>query len=339
MSLQAVGTQRKVIWAIDPFETLAKPNPVEIDNLKTWLAEVPSELILVHVYHSLAAISRSGKPGRLAIQEEAALKQEVLQYVGSLNLGEALPAQLDPAIVPNWHGSTGSSVDALVAFAREVGADAIVVTSQGASGLKRLALGSFTETLLLRSPVPVRVFGHGREVIPSGGIDRPRVLVPVDFSPPSKQVFQAVAAAAAARGAEVTLLHLIPRPAVLSVDPGLFGTGVPFPMDEYMQAQEECAKEWADQVVSNTQSPLPPTRIVIRQCPGAIAETILAVARDLGSTEIAMATSSGALAAVLLGGVARKVVRDAEIPVQVYGPHWMTPEVSKPKRRSHEVDA
>lgn len=48
--------------------------------------------------------------------------------------------------------------DSVADYAREHGVDLIAVSTHGRSGFKRLALGSVTEELLRKSPVPVLVF-------------------------------------------------------------------------------------------------------------------------------------------------------------------------------------
>ncbi len=50
-----------------------------------------------------------------------------------------------------------SPAEALLAHAREIGADLIVTTTHGRSGLSHLMLGSVTERLLRMAPIPVLV--------------------------------------------------------------------------------------------------------------------------------------------------------------------------------------
>jgi nucleotide-binding universal stress UspA family protein len=52
----------------------------------------------------------------------------------------------------------GGAIDGLLALVRERGIDLIVMSSQGRSGLTRILLGSVTEELARRSPVPVLIW-------------------------------------------------------------------------------------------------------------------------------------------------------------------------------------
>jgi nucleotide-binding universal stress UspA family protein len=47
--------------------------------------------------------------------------------------------------------------DAIVAFARDVGTDLVVMSSHGRSGLRRLVLGSVAETVARAAPCPVLI--------------------------------------------------------------------------------------------------------------------------------------------------------------------------------------
>jgi nucleotide-binding universal stress UspA family protein len=52
---------------------------------------------------------------------------------------------------------TGVPVEALLAAAKDVGADLVVVGARGTGGITRLLLGSVAEGILKRSPVPTLV--------------------------------------------------------------------------------------------------------------------------------------------------------------------------------------
>lgn len=52
----------------------------------------------------------------------------------------------------------GSPVDGIVKLAQKVGADLIVISSQGRTGLSRILLGSVAEEMARVSPVPVLIW-------------------------------------------------------------------------------------------------------------------------------------------------------------------------------------
>lgn len=52
----------------------------------------------------------------------------------------------------------GNAVDGIITLAREVGADLIVISSQGRTGLARVFLGSVAEEMARVSPIPVLIW-------------------------------------------------------------------------------------------------------------------------------------------------------------------------------------
>jgi nucleotide-binding universal stress UspA family protein len=52
----------------------------------------------------------------------------------------------------------GDAVEGIVALARDLGADLIVISSQGRTGLARMLLGSVAEEMARNSPIPVLIW-------------------------------------------------------------------------------------------------------------------------------------------------------------------------------------
>lgn len=52
----------------------------------------------------------------------------------------------------------GDAVDGIVAIARSIGADLVVISSQGRTGLARMILGSVAERMARSSPIPVLIW-------------------------------------------------------------------------------------------------------------------------------------------------------------------------------------
>lgn len=101
----------------------------------------------------------------------------------------------------------GDPVREILNAAVAVGADVIVMGTHGRTGLQRLLLGSVTERVVRRSPVPVLTVSlHGRT-----NAQRPfrlaTVLCAVDLSEPSEHAVQYAAFIAAAAGARLVLAH------------------------------------------------------------------------------------------------------------------------------------
>lgn len=54
----------------------------------------------------------------------------------------------------------GEPVEGIVAVAKTIGADVIVISSQGRTGLARMILGSVAEEMARVSPIPVLIWKH-----------------------------------------------------------------------------------------------------------------------------------------------------------------------------------
>lgn len=111
----------------------------------------------------------------------------------------------------------GRPAERIVMLARELGADLIILSSHGESGLGPWNLGSTAERVLALAPCSVLVAPadpvHGRNV------PAQRIMVPLDGSLRTECVLPAVAQLARHHGAEVVLVHVVAEPkptAVLS---------------------------------------------------------------------------------------------------------------------------
>lgn len=101
-------------------------------------------------------------------------------------------------------------VEAILDRASTLGVNLVVMGTHGASGFRRLVLGSVTEKVLRRAAVPVLTVpprAHDTEAAVFG-----RVLVAVDFSPCSLKAVDAAAAMARDAGGQLTLLHVVEWP-------------------------------------------------------------------------------------------------------------------------------
>ena len=104
---------------------------------------------------------------------------------------------------------SGFADTALVEAASDSVADLLVVGTHGRTGIKRLFLGSIAERVARLASMPVLIARPGGNS--AGGFRK--ILVPVDFSEPSRRALEA-ALALAADGAQVDVLHCWNLPAL-----------------------------------------------------------------------------------------------------------------------------
>lgn len=201
-----------------------------------------------------------------------------------------------------WYGDTDQAI--ANAVSREQ-ADLVVMSTHGRSGLNRLRFGSVAEGVVRRAAAPALLV---RDIVTwdRGRIDR--ILVPLDWSPPSEGVLPIVSCLAGPLDFEVQLLHVIDSvrsfPGSAAAEGGAY----------YQEAQAYLAEVAA---------PLEARGIrvsrTVRQ--GFPAEVIAAVTVETNSGLVAMSTHGrSGLGRLFLGSVAERVLRSVSVPVLLWKP-------------------
>ena len=132
-----------------------------------------------------------------------------------------------------------------------------------------------------------------------------RILIPTDFSPPSRESADFALALAALTGAEPILLHVIARRANRhGINP-----------DELLEIATGEVVRWKERLRPIFPNLVNEARVLAAETP---AEGILSFAKERGCDLIVMSTTGvSAVRAILLGSNARKVVRSSTCPVLV----------------------
>jgi nucleotide-binding universal stress UspA family protein len=204
----------------------------------------------------------------------------------------------------------GAAASTILEYAREVGADLIVLGSHGWAGFDRLILGSTAEHVLHRADCPVLTVP--RRADEPGSADRftvTDVLCAVDFSEESLQALACGLRLAQEHAARVTVLHVIQMP---SVDP-LFGEAS-LPLREDLAFRTARAAERLSMVTLAAARNWCEVRTLVRH--GRPAAVILSEA-DAGNTDLIVMGSQGrhGVGLSLFGSTTQTVVRRATCPV------------------------
>jgi nucleotide-binding universal stress UspA family protein len=227
---------------------------------------------------------------------------------------------------------TGKPGGALTRYAREIGADLVVMATHGRGGVRRAWLGSVADHLIRTLRIPVLlVRPREGQPAPEPRLGEGQILVPLDGSRLAEQVLDSAAALARLWDAEVTLLQVI-RPILPPADLTL---PVPSSYDEDLTAlSRRQAQDYLDDLVEQLRDR------GLRAAGAAVvgwhaADTILEVAHPERVAAVAIATQGrGGIRRLALGSVADKVVRGAEVPVLVYNPASRGAAKRSPRRRS-----
>jgi nucleotide-binding universal stress UspA family protein len=213
----------------------------------------------------------------------------------------------------------GPAAAVILDAAREEAATMIAMTTHGRGGLARWVMGSVAEKVARASDVPVLLVRSFRET-PQGEIEPEaqelpfrKILVPVDGSPTSIAVVDAVEEFARLFGSEVLVLHVWPiNLAPVYVAPGLpvFSTdpaGIfPIPTPE----KDEMTAPSAERL---RRAGLQVTRITAS---GDAASEILDQCQTRGADLVALGTHGrSGVSRWVLGSVAERVLRHARTPI------------------------
>lgn len=111
-------------------------------------AGLPSEMVLVNVQEPATVYEM------VTLHDEAAL-QEVAKAAGLDLMAPAAELARAADLPFSQHVLTGDPVPMLLEVLEVEGCDAIVMGSHGASAVRRALLGSVSQSLLEKSPVPI----------------------------------------------------------------------------------------------------------------------------------------------------------------------------------------
>lgn len=182
--------------------------------------------------------------------------------------------------------------------------DLVVMGTRGRRGVDRLLMGSVAEEVVRTAGRPVLTVREGADVAPGEAIRR--LLVPIDFSEPSRLALRHAKELAMTYGAEIDLLHVVEEvalPTAYGVEP------VSFVVPDVVENSEKVLAQMAEEEIGYE-------HVVVQSLPGYPSTTILDYVdeREIDLVVIATHGRTG-MDRLLLGSVAEKVVRRAACPV------------------------
>jgi nucleotide-binding universal stress UspA family protein len=217
------------------------------------------------------------------------------------------------------HIRLGKPFQEIVATAKELKAELIVIASHGHTGFKHLTLGSTAEKTVRHAPCPVLVVreaARGPIKTASGGIILEKILVPVDFSECAKEGARYASVFATQVGADLLLINVTHPPDYTAADP----TIVPPDWPPLVETARLAAADKLDDVVNFL-----PLVGISADTEVAVGTPIEKLVEATGRPNIDMVITSThgytGLRHVLLGSTAEQLVRLARCPVLVVPSH------------------
>ena len=239
---------------------------------------------------------------------EARHREEERAYLAEMEAKLGAETSVDTALLD------GHVAEEIAEYAARVGADMVLITTHGHTGVSRMWLGSVADALVRMTTLPLLGIhpaqgGH----VPADVFSFKHIMVPLDGSNLSATILGPAADLARASGARMTLVHVVSSSAVLGarifpllpddLSPALAKAR------EYLQALADELREDGLQVDIHVEE---------HEAPG---RAIAALADKLEADLIALATHGyGGLKRALLGSVADKVLRSSPQPLLVQRP-------------------
>lgn len=208
---------------------------------------------------------------------------------------EALVASLRPRVMATGHVVLGFAQREILAHAKTLKSDLIVLGTAGEGAMSRAVLGSVVDRVVRASETPVLVVPEGTAVA------LPRVIVaPTDLSPPSEHVVSLALDLAVELSATVEVVHAYQIPLFVGRDSPIV-KDLSRTLREGVRTFHSLSTHANLHVMEG-----PPARSIVEVCESTKAELIM------------MAGSGrGLISSLLLGGVTDRVLRTVHIPVLV----------------------
>ncbi len=280
-----------------------------------------AELHLMHVFVPYAA--RADMPGAVIdnTEMERRLEEQSTEYLRAVTerVSKELPEHVhaDPVRtrpIRSPYSESVAVVDRLRRAAARLKPDLIVLATHARGGLGRAWLGSVADALIRRVNVPTLLV-HPREDVPVPASTFRHILVPLDGSTLAEESIPLVARLATLCGARVTLLRVvIPRLVV-----GQPSYVVQFDV-QLLEEYERDAERYVESVAARLRESVANVESVVLLADNP-PRAILDWADQQGADLIAMSTHGrSGFRRFMLGSVADKVVRSAQVPVLLTRP-------------------
>lgn len=287
---------KKIVWAVDPLETEEPSLNAKflIGSLsREGGTEIEPVFVLRPPYANYTEASTPIQEAFLALAEKRMAAFVKSAQIPNLKAGRVLT---------DHSGSTKKAAQILIDYAADKKADAIVVSTHARSGVARLFMGSFAETLALHSTIPIFSVNPNTKVREKIS----KILFPTDFISPARPAFETVVRFAKATGAELTLFYkepFIPNPYKSDV---LYQI-----MQQEALRREKDAVEWQGWATHQGV----PTSLHLDNHPGYLVNAMAEFAEKGNFDLVAVPSEADAVSAVLVGSAARQMFRHSPCPV------------------------
>ena len=228
------------------------------------------------------------------------------------HLLELIPAESREKVNFEIIVKSGDVRGELLGIVKDIDIDLVVMGTHGRSTIERLLIGSVTERMLRKLPVPVLTVSHldpEREMHKPGPIPLRRILYATDLSDDSEPGLAFAIRLARELDARLTVTHVVEP-----INTSLLSTEMATHFSEFSVNIRAEAEERLNRFVALQSDGTVPTTTVLAE--GFPVETINKIAARCKADLIVINLQSrGLLDRALLGSTAERVIRTATVPV------------------------
>ncbi|WP_415063766.1 universal stress protein [Bdellovibrio sp.] len=309
----------KIIWAIDAFEDNKELNQKMAEFITHLHEATHAEVEPLYLLRENEIVLPTYEVPTWVTDHSRTAESLFREVLADYNLTFLSEAK----VIPHASQSHAGTAETLSNYAEKAKADLIVVGSHGREGFQRFILGSFAESLLQQSEIPVCVIGgHASQTKTTK-----KILFPTEFGEHSKDNFRHILNLAKSLNAEILLLHAIARPIEslfdLDTRPRVYNyKGRMLTLEQIIEHQIENqshrAQHWTDWAAKEGVV----GHFFIDSTFKPVDELILNAINTHEADLVVMEAQSGPMSAALLGSYTRNVVRKAPCPVYVLTRHF-----------------
>ncbi len=203
------------------------------------------------------------------------------------------------------------------------GADLLLMTTHGRSGLSLLMLGSIATGVLKHSRQPVLLMQPAEtaasleEVLETVTQSQPQILVTLDASPKAEAALEPAMALAEQLKGTLHLVEVVtPTPPVIMAEPGIDFQFLVEMAREQEEEQNQDAFKYLEKVKEWVKGKAPQVEVEITVLDGFPAPQLEAYIRETKPFLLVMATHArNEFGQILLGSVAEEILRQGHLPV------------------------
>ncbi len=302
-----------LVWAFDALSEHPISQRKVADVLKGWARG--GQVTIYPLY--VVSKDRIRVASVLGVPTDDELRESALVRVQRMLSRVKLSGLRAPEVILAHGYSLNSEVNTLIERAKQLKATAIFAGTYGRKGVARLLLGSFTETMLMHSPIPIVAIPPG-----SASLHGP-IVFGTDFSRESNRAARHLVPLAVRTKSKIVLTHFVQPGLAYMVEPL---SGTPIYLQRVGETWEEAQKK-LDALKADLQTTgLRVETLVVKKGDSA-ATALAAVGHKLKARLVCVASTKGELEAVLAGSTGRQLVRAAKCPV------WILPREAKIKMK------